>query len=85
MVTIESPRSEPQIVPPGSWVWTGSGARHDEWFIFRSNPASTTGPSRIHPSGIPPSAIFVTEMPKPPPVCQANPVLKEKQRGGGGG
>ncbi len=69
-VIFTSPGFEPRSIPAGVCVWTGAGAKRNGLFIFKPGPQSL---------------IFVTQMPKPPPVCAADPAGQEKQRRAGGG
>jgi hypothetical protein len=49
---------DPYPASAGTCVWTGAGAQHKSLFIFKPGPQA---------------AIFVTKMPKPPPVCLTQP------------
>jgi hypothetical protein len=70
-VIIQSPGFEPGCVSAGTCVWTGAGGKHNGLFFFGAGAAPL---------------MFATEMPKPLPVCAANPAVKEKQwRTDGGG
>ena len=57
--------ADPCPVSAGTCVWTGAVQKHESLFIFKPGPEA---------------AIFVTKMPKPPPVCLTQPGANESGR-----
>ena len=64
-ISFVAPGFPSYAIAAGTCVWTGAGGRHESLFLFKPGPDS---------------AIFVTKLPTPPPVCLTRPAANESDR-----